>query len=169
MTGRPTGSASAAQLIRSTPMGCRQFPTRSLEPPATRGRMRADPSSPEVSRPPQRGARHRFLRHGRPIDRHDRARSFRTLVASGTAAAYCTGCMTTPLRRAPASSSASSRVGWTSELRSASELSSPAQLPTSTRADRGKHAAHGRRVVSRKATGRHVSDVPGGPSSLDSH
>jgi hypothetical protein len=39
-------------------------------------------------------------------------------VASGTAAACCTRCRTTLRRRAPVFSSASSHVGWTSELRS---------------------------------------------------
>ena len=148
-------------------MGCPRIPTRSPEPPATCGRMRADPSSPEVPPlPQQRFVRRHCPRHGRPIDRRDRARHSQMLVASGTVAACCTRCTTTPRRRAPGSSSASSHVGWTSELRSTANCSLMPSFPRRPSRTVSNMLAHNPAIRARKATGRDVSGARGRHSPL---
>src|SRR5579859_1085932 len=112
--GPPPGPADrivASQWCRGVPSRCRAR------------RARCDRRA--RGRPPRRGGRswwraadHWSRRRERPIRRRARAQSFGTLAACASTAACCTRCTTTLRRPVPAFSSASSDVGWTTELRS---------------------------------------------------
>jgi hypothetical protein len=143
---------------------CRRIPSRCLARRARRGPGREGCRARPGARSWRRAAGRRSRRHERPIRRRDRARSSRSPVACEAAAACCRRCRTTPRRPVPAFSSASSDVGWTTELRSAAGslvMSSFASLPTQARPNGPFRAKCRRWADSGRGAGRPTSTPTG--------